>query len=177
MPMLRRKNSARRFRSNGLCSCCTSGHRVVAGSCQRMAAHQALEGEPTASDDSSCFDGLHGVVRARRKEPAGRRKVRRHDQLVSAKKKECESLHVITWWAPARLLGAPGRVERATRRAPRALQPAVALDSPGPLPEGAAPAGRHAAHRSLVAGAVGSSRESAAARGCDALRRRPCARW
>jgi len=51
-------------------------HRVVPGSTEGMATSKAAKAKPGADEDSMPFDGLGGVVRARRQKPAGASKIR-----------------------------------------------------------------------------------------------------
>ena len=59
------------------------GHRIIPASVERMAFGDPLDAEPGASERAIALDGLVGVARARRLEPALRKDEMRQRELVA----------------------------------------------------------------------------------------------
>src|SRR5262249_27637547 len=62
--------------------------RIVTAGAERLTPRKTTSGEPGAADHAVAMNGNRGVLRARRQEAAGARKVPRKQQLVSPEQPE-----------------------------------------------------------------------------------------
>jgi len=61
---------------------------IVTGGTERLAPHQPPAGQPRASRDTVAFDGLGGIVGARRQKPARPVEVRGNEELVASEQRQ-----------------------------------------------------------------------------------------